>query len=138
VLRQPAGAQVPAETLEALQRARHGAAAGLERFAAVARHVDQSLPQMVDSARGKVDYQFARLEEGLVGKVRHRIERQHPEWLRLRYFLLPGDRLQERRISSLEVVAWRGLGAAGEVAELAADHARRLAGGVLEHLVLEL
>ncbi len=73
-----------------------------------------------------------------MGKVRHRLERQHPEWLRLRYYLLPGDRLQERRLASLEVVARRGAQAVEELCELAADHARRVARGVLEHLVLDL
>ena len=138
VLRHHAEQQVPAETRAALDRARREANDGLADFAEASRRVDQSLPQMVESARGKVDYQFARLEEGLIAKVRHRIERQHPEWLRVRYFLLPGDRLQERRLASLEVVAWRGMGTGAEVSELAADHARRLAAGVLEHLVLEL
>jgi len=70
--------------------------------------------------------------------VRHQLERQHPEWLRVRYYLMPGDRLQERRIASLDVVARRGTAAVGELCELAAEHARRLAGGTLEHLVLDL
>ena len=70
--------------------------------------------------------------------MRHRLEREHPEWLRLRYYLLPGDRLQERRIASLDVVARRGTTAIGELCELAAEHAHRLAGGTLEHLVLDL
>ena len=100
--------------------------------------MDASLPQMVESARGKVDYQFARLEEGLVAKARHRLERQHPEWLRLRYFLMPGDKLQERRLASLEVVARRGAPVVAELCELAAEHARRVAGGTLEHLVIDL
>jgi uncharacterized protein YllA (UPF0747 family) len=137
-LKRHAEQQLPADVREALVGARAGASEGLARFAAAARRVDASLPQMVESARGKVDYQFARLEEGVVGKVRHRLERQHPEWLRLRYYLLPGDRLQERRLASLELVAWRGAAVAGEVAELAAEHARRLAQGTYEHLVLEL
>ena len=45
---------------------------------------------MVDSARGKLDFQYARLREGLVGKVQQKLERQHPEWLRLRYYLHAG------------------------------------------------
>jgi uncharacterized protein YllA (UPF0747 family) len=137
-LRRHAEQQVPAEARDALGRARAGAAEGLAHVAEAARRVDASLPQMVESARVKVDYQFARLEDGVVGKVRHRLERQHPEWARLRYYLMPGDRLQERRLASLEVVAWRGLAAAGELAALAAEHARRLAAGTLEHLVLDL
>ena len=138
VLRRVASQGVPPEVSAALERARTAAGEGLTRFAETARQVDASLPQMVESARGKVDYQFARLEEGLLAKVRHRLERQHPEWLRLRYYLMPGDKLQERRLASLEIVARRGPGVVGELCELAAEHARRLAGGTLEHLVLDL
>ena len=93
---------------------------------------------MVESARAKVDYQFARLLEGVTGKVRHKLERQHPEWLRLRYYLMPGDRLQERRLASLEVIAYRGTAVAGELSELAQAQAARLERGSQEHLVLEL
>ncbi len=138
VLRRVAADALPAEVSAALARARAGAGEGLERFAAAARQVDASLPQMVESARGKVDYQFARLEEGLLAKARHALERKHPEWPRLRYYLMPGDRLQERRLASLDVVARRGIAAVGELCALAAEQAQRLAGGALEHLVLDL
>jgi hypothetical protein len=93
---------------------------------------------MVESARAKVDYQYARLAEGLMGKVRHHLERQHPEWPRLRYYLTPGDRLQERRLASLEVVAYRGVRAAPELCELAEAEARALARGDHAHLILDL
>ena len=138
VLRRLATTHLPPAVSAALERARAAAADGLRHFAEASRQVDASLPQMVESARGKVDYQFARLEEGLLAKLRHQLERQHPEWLRVRYYLMPGDRLQERRIASLDVVARRGTAAVGELCELAAEHARRLAGGTLEHLVLDL
>ena len=138
VVRAHAEAGIPAEPRRRLEAAQSAALGGLDAFAEAAREVDPSLPQMVDSARGKIDYQFQRLLEGLAGKVRHRLERQHPEWLRLRYYLLPGDKLQERRLASLEVVAYRGGAAGEELAELAAEHARRLADGVHEHLLLEL
>ena len=100
--------------------------------------MDASLPQLVESARAKVDYQFTRLHEGIAGKVRHQIERRNPEWLRLRYYLLPGDRLQERRLASLELVAYRGTAVAGELVDLGAEQAERLARGTHEHLVAEL
>jgi uncharacterized protein YllA (UPF0747 family) len=138
VLKLHADRQVPAEVREAVERAHQGALAGLETIAATSKKVDASLPQLVESARAKVDYQFARLFEGIVGKVRHQIERRHPEWLRLRYYLLPGDRLQERRLASLELVAYRGAAAADEITELAAEHAERIAHGTYEHLVAEL
>jgi len=138
VLRRLAERSVPAATRADLERAHAGALAGLERLAGSVREVDASLPQMVESARGKVDYQFQRLLQGLTGKVRHRLERQHPEWLRLRYYLLPGDRLQERRLALLEIVARRGRGVASDLSVLAAEHARALERGVNEHLVVEL
>jgi uncharacterized protein YllA (UPF0747 family) len=138
VLRRLAERQVPAEVREALTRARATTAEALGQFASAATQVDGSLPQMVDSARAKMDYQFARLDEGLAGKVRHRLERQHPEWMRVRYVLLPGDKLQERRLASLEVPAWRGAGVAAELSELALGHARRIGGRTLEHLVIDL
>lgn len=138
VLRRVAVAKMPPDVVAALERARAHVAEGLTAFAETSRQVDASLPQMVESARGKVDYQFARLEEGLAAKVRHRLERQHPEWLRLRYYLMPGDKLQERRIASLDVVARRGAAVVGELCDLAAEHARRVAAGTLEHLVLDL
>jgi uncharacterized protein YllA (UPF0747 family) len=138
VLRRFAERSVPSGAHADLDRARADALAGLARFAESARAVDASLPQMVESARAKVDYQFQRLLEGVTGKVRHHIERQHPEWARLRYYLLPGDRLQERRLASLEVVAYRERGVAGALAGLAAEHARSLLRGVNEHLVAEL
>jgi hypothetical protein len=70
--------------------------------------------------------------------VRHKIERQHPEWARLRYYLLPGDKLQERRIASLEPVAYGGVAIVEELCVLAAADARRLTEGVHDHLLLTL
>ena len=93
---------------------------------------------MVDSARSKIDYQFARLAEGVSGKVRHRLERQHPEWARLRYYLMPGDRFQERRLASMEVIAWRGAAGAAELVDLAREQAGAVAAGTHTHLVLDL
>lgn len=138
VLKLYAERQIPADVREAIERAHQAALAGLESIATASRRVDASLPQLVESARAKVDYQFSRLYEGIAGKVRHQLERRNPEWLRLRYYLLPGDRLQERRLASLELVAYRGLGVAGELADLGAEHAERVARGALEHLVVEL
>jgi uncharacterized protein YllA (UPF0747 family) len=138
VVRALAEREIPTESRATLERAHTAALEGLAAFAEKSREVDASLPQMVESARGKVDFQFQRLHEGLAGKVRHRLERQHPEWLRLRYYLLPGDRLQERRLASLEVVAYRGRGVAGEVVALATEHAQRLARGEHPHYLLEL
>ncbi len=138
VLRQHAERQVPTDLHEQLAVAREEALARLERFASASTRVDPSLPQMVESARGKVDYQFARLLEGLTGKIRHRLEREHPEWLRLRYYLSPGDRLQERRIASLEPIAWRGVDVGVELCDLAEEHATALERGAWQHFLVEL
>ena len=138
LLRRHAEARTPAALREELERARRAANEALNRFAESARRVDASLPQMVESARAKVDYQFARLHEGLAGKLRHQLERQHPEWARLRYYLRPGDVFQERRLASLEPIARRGIGTVGELCRLSAEHARRFADHVMEALVVEL
>ena len=138
VLKQHAERQIPADLREQLAEARADLMARMERFAAASTKVDASLPQLVDSARGKLDYQFARLLEGLTSKARHRLEREHPEWLRLRYYLSPGDRLQERRLASLEPLAWRGPEAAGELCDLAEEHAAALERGEWHHYLVDL
>ena len=91
VLHSLAERSVPAGARSVLQRAHAAALEELNRVGEAARDVDASLPQMVESARGKVDFQYQRLREGVVGKVQKQLERQHPEWLRLRYYLMPGD-----------------------------------------------
>lgn len=137
VIARVAGTRVPAGVEGELTSARRAALEGLERFGEASRALDASLPQMVDSARGKVDYQFARLHEGLVGKVRARMDREHPAWRRLRYVLLPGDKLQERRLATLEPVARRGAAVVTEICDAATEHAARTATGVHEHWLLE-
>ena len=132
-----AARRVPAELAAALARARGAALEALARFAEGARGFDAGLPQLVESAQGKVDYQFARLHEGLLAKARARLDREHPAWRRLRYVLLPGDKLQERRLASLEPVARRGAGVVAELCELAGEHAARAAAGEASHLLLE-
>ena len=138
VLRSVAEARVPAGLHTELEAFRHELAARLQSFAERSTTLDPSLPQMVESARGKMDYQLGRLEEGLVAKARHRLERAHPLWLKLRYYLLPGDRLQERRLASLEPIAHRGFALTADLCDLAETHARELERGEHAHFVLEL
>jgi hypothetical protein len=138
VLRGLAEARVPAALRDDLERLRGDVADRLRSFADRAIGLDPSLPQMVESARGKMDYQMARLEEGLVSKARHRLDREHPEWLRLRYYLLPGDRLQERRLASLEPLAYRGPAVVHDLCDLAESHAALLERGAHAHYLLEL
>jgi hypothetical protein len=138
VITRLAAEQVPADLREHLDVARSELTERLTRFAAASARVDASFAQMVESARGKLDYQIARLLDGLTAKVRHKLEREHPDWLRLRYYLSPGDKLQERRIASLEPVAWRGIEVIGELCELAREHAEALERGDVRHYLLEL
>lgn len=138
VLKAHAERLIPQDLRDQLEAARVDLTARLGRFAHASTRVDASLPQMVESARGKVDYQFARLLDGLAGKVRHRLERDHPDWLRLRYYLSPGDRAQERRLASLEPVAWRGPGLAPELCDLAEEHAAALERGDWRHYLVDL
>ena len=129
--------RVPPEVAETLRAAQEAAMSGLARVAESSRSLDASLPQLVESARAKVDFQFARLHEGLNGKVRGRLDREHPGWRRLRYVLLPGDKLQERRLASLEPIARRGVSVVADLVELATEHALASAKGVNEHHLLE-
>jgi uncharacterized protein YllA (UPF0747 family) len=138
VLRRHAEASMPPALGEALTRIRSEMESRLERFAGEARALDASLPQMVESVRSKIDYQLARLSEGLVGKVRHQMERENPEWSRLRYYLLPGGKLQERRLASLEPVPYRGARVAAELCDLAEVHAESLERAEHPHYLLEL
>ena len=138
LLRRYAESRAPQALRDELEAARREANQALAGFGESSRRVDPSFPQMVESARAKIDFQFARLHEGLAGKLRHQLERQHPEWPRLRYYLRPGDRFQERRLASLEPIARHGSGTVAELCRLSVEHAQRFAGGVVEALVVEL
>ena len=138
VLRGLAEARVPSSLRQSLEQARAETLATLERFSNASTQLDSSLPQMVSSARGKIDYQFARLLDGVTSKVRHKLDREHPEWLRLRYYLSPGDKLQERRIATLEPFAYRGPGLGAELSELASEHAAALERGTRLHYLVDL
>lgn len=138
VLKRLAEARVPEAPRAALDEARRASLDGLARFAELSTSVDPSLPQMVESARGKVDYQFARLLEGLTGKVRHKLDREHPEWSRLRYYLSPGGRTQERTLAALEPVAYLGAGAAAGLCDLAVEQSEALERGIMRHYLLDL
>jgi len=137
VLARMAERRVPEELHRALAATRTGVDQSLARLAEEARGFDASLPQLVESARGKMDFQISRLADGILGKARARLDREQPLWRRLRYVLHPGDKLQERRLASLEVVARRGDGVVQALCELASEHGEKSARGVLEHVLLE-
>ncbi len=137
VVARVAEARVP----EALRRSLAASHEALERslgeLSERSRAYDASLPQMVESARGKMDFQLARLAEGVLAKARGKLDREHPLWRRLRYVLWPGDKPQERRLASLEPVARLGAGVVSALCEHASEHAMRVADGVHEHYLLE-
>jgi uncharacterized protein YllA (UPF0747 family) len=137
VVTKVAEARVP----ESLRRTLAGSRASLERtlaeLAEASRAYDASLPQMVESARGKMDFQLARVMEGVLGKARARLDREHPAWRRLRYVLWPGDKLQERRLASLEPVARLGASVIAALCDHATEHAARAADGIHDHWLLE-
>jgi hypothetical protein len=137
VLARVAETRVPSSVHDALAAARLAVDQSLARLAEESRVLDASLPQMIESARGKMDFQVSRLAEGVLGKARGRLDREQPTWRRLRYVLLPGDKLQERRLASLEPVARAGRGIIAGLCELATQHAARTAEGVHEHHLLE-
>jgi len=137
VLAKLAESRVPEPLRHALADTRASLQRTLASLGESASAFDASLPQMVESARGKMDFQLARLAEGVVGKARGRLDREHPLWRRLRYVLQPGDKLQERRLASLEPLARLGSGVAAGLCALAAEHASKSAEGVLEHWLLE-
>ncbi len=138
LVRRLAEGRLPPEVLREIRSLRRRTSEALESFSGLCARVDASLPQLAESVRGKVDFQLGRLEDGLVGKVRTHLERERPELQRLRYYLLPGDKLQERRLASLEPFAYRGLRAGSEVVELALSHLDELDRGSHSHVMLEL
>ena len=108
----------------------------LRRLAESARELDASLPQLVESVRVKVDFQFGRLLEGLVAKARARFDRAHPEVARLRHALLPHGRLQERRLAWLDLVARGGAAALPLALAAAEEHLDRALAGEPCHFLL--
>lgn len=137
VIARVAETRVPQSLHEAIAHARTAVDQSLARLADESRVLDASLPQMIESARGKMDFQVSRLAEGVLGKARGKLDREHPLWRRLRYVLYPGDKLQERRIASLEPIARLGRGVVSELCEHAVEHAAKCAEGTHEHWLLE-
>jgi len=137
VLARVAETRVPGDLQRAVAATRAAVDQSLARLADCSREFDTSLPQMVESARGKMDFQVSRLAEGVLGKARGRLDREQPLWRRLRYVLQPGDKLQERRLASLDVIARQGSDVVRGLCDLATEHARATADGVHQHYLLE-
>ena len=130
--------KVPREITTELETLRQDTFSRLERFAASASSVDSSLPQMIESARGKIDFQIRRLHEGVVGKVRGQFDRKNPELGRLRQALRPQDKPQERRLAWLDLVARGGDEFLRQGRALAELHVEGVLGGGADHFVLPI
>ena len=127
--------RLPSELESLVASARTRLGADLGEVARASQELDASLPQLVESVRGKMDFQLGRLLDGMLGKVRTRLDRAHPELPRLRHALKPGDRPQERRIGWLSLVGEAGEETAALVLALAEDHLSTLESGRMEHLL---
>jgi uncharacterized protein YllA (UPF0747 family) len=124
---------VPALVRDELERLRREANDGLTRFAEPARGIDASLPQLVESVRAKVDFQYGRLLEALVTKRKAAFDRAHPAAARLRHALLPQGRPQERRLGWLDLVAHEGAEAVVSAHDVATLHDEQAFAGEVSH-----
>lgn len=104
-----------------------------EVLAAATRPVDPSLRQLIESSRSKMDFQLGRLAEGIASKVKSRHDRQNPRLGRLKGFLLPGEKLQERTLSVAAAFAGWGPGGAGRILGLARRHVEDTLAGKAAH-----
>jgi bacillithiol synthase len=112
----------PPEVLEQLaefERCLTGQAKALE---AATHALAPGLAQLIESARGKMDFQLGRLRDGILAKVKARHERQHPRLAHLKGFLLPQEKLQERGVGLASVLLQWGPDAPRRVLELARRH----------------
>jgi uncharacterized protein YllA (UPF0747 family) len=127
---------VPVPVKNEFERQRREANDGLRRFADAAAGVDASLPQLVESVRSKVDFQYGRLLEALVTKRKAAFERAHPAAGRLRHALLPQGRAQERRVAWLDLLAHEGPDFAGAMNDLAGMHVEQAFAGEPAHYLV--
>jgi uncharacterized protein YllA (UPF0747 family) len=127
---------VPAPVRHEFERLRREANEGLRHFADPAATVDTSLPQLVESVRSKVDFQYGRLLEALVTKRKAAFERAHPAQGRLRHALMPQGRAQERRVTWLDLLAHEGPDFASAMADLATLHVEQSFAGDPAHYLV--
>jgi len=135
-MRDLVGRLVPAPVKNELERLRREDNDGLRRFGEPASTVDASLPQLVESVRSKIDFQYGRLLEGVVSKRKSAFERAHPAAARLRHALLPQGRAQERRITWMDVAAHEGPEFTLAMADLTALHVEQCFGGDPAHYLV--
>lgn len=99
-----------------LQDTRAGARSSLSALEGPLRELDRSLPQLLDSVAGKVDFQLGRVEEGVRAKARQLLFRTDPALAHLREFVRPRGGPQERTFTFWAPLLWEGAAAALEIA----------------------
>lgn len=129
---------VPAPVRSEFERLRKEANEGLNRFAEPAATVDASLPQLVESVRSKIDFQYGRLLEALVTKRKAGFERAHPAAGRLRHALMPQGRAQERRETWLDLLAHEGPEFTNALSDLATLHVEQSFAGDPAHYLVHM
>lgn len=92
----------PVPTVEHdLRQMREDQRARFARLLPELEEIDKSLAQLVGSAAGKADYQFARMLEGIEGQRRQQLLKREPVLATLADWVRPRDREQERVLSAL-------------------------------------
>lgn len=89
---------------------------------------DPSLPQVLDSSLGRVDFQLGRIREGIEAKARHQFYQRHPMLARLKEFVRPRDGEQERSLSLLTPFLSEGSQPRRHLLEAADQHLERILG----------
>ncbi|HVP37666.1 MAG TPA: bacillithiol biosynthesis BshC, partial [Candidatus Saccharimonadales bacterium] len=126
-------AAVPADTAGRLAEFEHCLTDRARELTQSTQALDPSLAQLVESARAKMDFQLHRLRDGILSKVRVGRERQRPRLARLKGFLLPYEKLQERTAGFAAPLLQWGPGGAARVLDLARRHVADTLAGAHAH-----
>jgi bacillithiol synthase len=121
----------PGSLLEMTDAARAKMRSVLEEVRGPLTAYDPGLAQILDSGAGKIDYQMARIEDGVRAKARHRLFLREPSLAHWKDFLRPRDGEQERSLSLLTPFLSEGEQVGPVLLEAAGAHlARTLERGV--------
>lgn len=104
-----AEARRPDSLRELLDQTRSRVSDELENLGSSASEFDKNLEQVVESARGKIDYQFARIAEESVKKARKQLSAENPALMGLEELVLPKQKPQERVLSWWAPLATDGI-----------------------------
>ena len=102
-----------------LVRLRELVRAGIGQLVPEFAQLDPSLPQLIESAAGKSDYQFERMLEAARGKRRQQLLKREPTLAALTDWIRPRDREQERVLSALMPIWLEGWDAFDPTVEVA-------------------